>query len=163
MKRFKSIIFCDSDINRFWKYVVKTDKCWLWKGCLQQKGYGTIMIGDERHSVHRFSWTLHKGKIPKGLFVCHHCDIPNCVNPEHLFLGDNGDNMRDASKKGRLARNPASYRGERNHRTKLTEVIVREIRSLNKIMSHKNIGEKFGLSTSGVKHIIHGRCWGHVL
>lgn len=72
-------------------------ECWLWKTGIQAFGYGTIC----RQNAHRVVWELFNGKIPGTLFVLHKCDTPNCVNPKHLFLGTQSDNMLDASKKGR--------------------------------------------------------------
>lgn len=102
--------------QRFWRYVDKGDGlgCWLWTGAALPKGYG--MLGEMRgpagsrkqaHTyTHRISWELHNGPIPEGLFVCHHCDNPPCVRPEHLFLGTARDNTRDMYKKGRGRKPP---------------------------------------------------------
>ena len=92
-------------VERFWGKVKKTDSCWLWTGSRQGK-YGYLHQGS--HSVrspirpHRFSWEIHFGKIPEGLWVLHHCDVPLCVRPDHLFLGDRKANMLDAARKGRI-------------------------------------------------------------
>lgn len=92
-------------ISRFWAKVAvgDADQCWLWQGPLSGNGYGRCAIGKRRAwmAAHRVSWTIHHGDIPQGLFVCHHCDVPLCVNPAHLFLGTQTDNMRDAASKGR--------------------------------------------------------------
>ena len=91
--------------ERFWKRVQKTETCWLWTGAKNKKGYGTFYISKyEPIGAHRFSYLLAEGKSPEELFVCHKCDNPSCVRPDHLFLGTNTDNMRDAKKKGRLKR-----------------------------------------------------------
>jgi hypothetical protein len=87
--------------ERFWAYVQKTASCWVWTGTQSDNGYGRIW-GKGRHiKAHRFSWELHNGPIPEGMHVCHKCDTPACVNPEHLFLGTASDNMRDMVAKGR--------------------------------------------------------------
>lgn len=81
----------------FEKIVYGLSECWYWRGSLEEFGYGRL----QSKRAHRLSWTLFNGEIPKGLYVLHKCDIRNCVNPDHLFLGTQIDNMRDMVKKGR--------------------------------------------------------------
>jgi len=75
--------------------------CWLWKEALGHDGYGELYAFGKRVAAHRFSYELFKEKIPENLCVCHKCDIPNCVNPEHLWLGTSAENTEDSVKKGR--------------------------------------------------------------
>lgn len=75
--------------------------CWLWTGAIRGDGYGNFTYQGRNHGAHRVSWAFHHGPIPEGQNVCHKCDTPLCVNPDHLFLGSRSDNMRDMSKKGR--------------------------------------------------------------
>lgn len=93
--------------DRFWEKVQKTDSCWLWTGSKQGRmGYGYLHIGGKKDRkpsrAHRLSWVIHNGPIPDGLYVLHKCDVPACVNPDHLFLGDHKANMQDCASKGRV-------------------------------------------------------------
>ena len=91
-------------LERFLLKVDKTDTCWLWSAAVNPKGYGCLGLGTRGMGVvlaHRASWMLYKGAIPEGLSVLHSCDNPRCVNPDHLFLGTQQDNMKDRDAKGR--------------------------------------------------------------
>jgi hypothetical protein len=84
------------------RYVVDPSGCWLWRnGVAGPSAYGHLRYKGKTEAAHRVSWLLHIGPIPKGLFVCHHCDVPACVNPSHLFLGDARANNLDCIAKGR--------------------------------------------------------------
>jgi hypothetical protein len=74
--------------------------CWLWLGAMAS-GYGTFLVNGKMTGAHRVAWQLYRGEISEGLFICHSCDVPSCVNPGHLFVGSNTDNQRDALNKGR--------------------------------------------------------------
>lgn len=101
--------------ERFWSYVLKLPNgCWEWQGGKVRYGYGGFH--DENHRLrfaHRYSWEMHNGPIPKGLFVCHTCDNPPCINPAHLFIGTPKDNTQDMIRKGRSAQ--GQYLRDRTH------------------------------------------------
>ena len=83
--------------------------CWLWERSHNGVGYGTLGVGNGKSAlVHRLMWELTNGPVPDGMFVCHRCDMPPCCNPDHLFLGTPGDNMRDMHAKGRYVSNSAA-------------------------------------------------------
>lgn len=112
-----------TDAARFWAKVDRSDGCWEWRGhtCL---GYGHFKTDGLDRKAHRVSFEFHHGTIPDGLKVLHRCDNTRCVNPAHLFLGTQADNIRDMVTKGRQR----GAVGARNHRAKLTDVDVVAIR-----------------------------------
>ena len=97
---------------RFWSFVDKKrdNDCWLWLGSKDENGYGRLATQQGKSGIkaHRLSYELRNGAIPKGMFVCHKCDNPSCVNPSHLFIGTQKDNMQDCSMKNRI--NPKSFK-----------------------------------------------------
>lgn len=100
--------------DRFWMKVNKTDGCWLWTAATFAYGYGIFRVDGRNQYAHRVAWELTNGPIPDGLSCLHRCDVPGCVNPDHLFLGTQGDNARDRNAKGRAA----SKKGPLNGRWK---------------------------------------------
>ena len=78
------------------------DGCWLWTGRKKGPAYGGFLYQGKKQMAHRVSWQLYRGKIPDGMKICHECDVPLCVNPQHLFCGTQKDNMQDCARKGRL-------------------------------------------------------------
>ena len=149
-------------VDRFWKRVQKTDDCWNWTGSLSN-GYGHLRVNSARVSTHRFSWELHYGPIPKGIFVCHHCDNPDCVRPDHLFLGTSADNSADMVKKGRAAHHWSGCKGEQHGNAKLTEDQVRSIRTeYQQGASQREIAARYGISHPNVGYIVRRVAWKHV-
>ena len=90
-------------MDRFWSKVKvgAADECWEWQAGLDSDGYGRIQFDGKRQGAHRFSWILHNTDIPQGMCICHRCDNPACVNPNHLFLGTQVDNIYDMVSKNR--------------------------------------------------------------
>lgn len=136
--------------------------CWLWTGYVNRRfGYGVAWNGIKDVSAHRLSWTLHRGEIPCGIHVLHKCDNRGCVNPDHLFLGTNKDNVLDRVAKGRGVRNQA--RGERHGRATVREDDVLKIRELAASGVLKSVlARKFGLNASTVGDIVWRKSWRHI-
>lgn len=129
--------------------------CWLWGGTVDQSGYGHFGIGSSRcEKAHRVSFKLFNGPIPHGLIVCHNCDVPGCVNPDHLFLGTSKDNAADRDKKGRAAL------GEKNGKSKITADIARFIKRSD--LSERKIATLLGVHRGTVNAVRSGRTWAHV-
>ncbi len=128
--------------------------CWLWFGTTDKKtGYGSIRIDGKMVKAHRASWTVHRGRIPAGIKVLHQCDIPNCINPNHLFLGTQLDNIRDMEAKGRRR----SAMGQKNGRAKLTAKQVAEIRLAKDTLNE--IARAYGVGKSIIGYIRSGQNW----
>ena len=163
-----------SVVGRFWSKVNKRgpDDCWEWVASRNSQGYGQFSIGGRKFArAHRFSWELHNGPIAGGLFVCHQCDNPSCVNPSHLFLGTNNDNIQDAVKKGRIASGDRSgarthpermnhAHGEAHQNAKLTEKQVIMILRDNRL--HREIAAEYGVSRGLVSMIKRGIAWTYI-
>jgi hypothetical protein len=151
--------------ERFWRRVQKTDGCWLWTGGTYSGGYGFMRGARGRNaqnvSAHRFSYELHKGKIPKGLVVMHSCDNPACVNPNHLSVGTHKENYEDMIAKGRGADNPPPRgKGARNGNSLLTEDKVRYIRAST--ASHAALGRELGVTDVCIHKVRKRHTWSHV-
>lgn len=151
--------------ERFWKKVDKRgrDECWVWTGGVNRWGYGNFKWNGHVSNASRFSWELFNGVIPPKIFVCHKCDNPPCVNPNHLFLGTHSDNMRDAYQKGRM-RGHESYKGEKSNLSKLTEKEVVLIRALRKDENLKlrELAKRFSVTEVAISKIINRQTWAHV-
>lgn len=136
--------------------------CWLWDKATWGRGYGSFFVTKKRprpwnDKAHRASWVIHNGPIPDGMHVLHKCDVPCCVNPDHLMLGTNADNINDRLSKNRPK---TGVRGESNHLSKLTAQQAKEIhRRLVSGERGTKIAAEFGISTGAVYAIKHGRSW----
>ncbi len=149
--------------ERFWSKVDKSagpGGCWLWKAATKS-GYGAFCSGARMEKAHRFVWRLTKGPIPVGVgahgtCVCHRCDTPLCVNPAHLFLGTNAENVADRNRKGRTV-NP---RGSKHGRAKLTEADAVAI--LFDSRYQREIAADYGVHQRQISRIKRGQLWTHV-
>ena len=145
-------------IEAFWEKVDQSGDCWLWTACRNWVGYGLFRFGTPRRMghAHRFSWELANGPIPAGLHVLHRCDVPACVNPEHLFVGTVAENMADMRSKGRGAR------GEKSNTAKLKEAQAREIWTLKGKDRAVELAQRFEVSTAAIYAIWRGDAWAHI-
>jgi hypothetical protein len=139
--------------KKFEKYVFPEPNtgCWLWAGAVTPRGYGRFGVNRKTKNAVRVSYTIFNGQIPDKLFVLHKCDIPACVNPDHLFLGTNRDNVDDMLRKGR------SRSGEKHPNAKLTRSQVMEIRA-SKLGSEK-IGRLYSIHERTVRNIRNRTNW----
>jgi hypothetical protein len=153
---------------RFWSRVEMRgpDECWNWDRPGHDFGYGKLVRTDAsgRREIlaHRASWELTNGAITNGLHVLHKCDNPRCVNPSHLFLGTQTDNMADMHAKGRT-RNSPRY-GEANNKAKLTAAQVAEIRDRYSRggVSMRQLAREFGVTFAPIQMLLSGKTWSHL-
>jgi hypothetical protein len=142
-------------LNKFWSKVKKTEKCWIWEGGRADTQYGEIGLNGKTIYAHRASYEICNGEIPKGLFVLHRCDNPPCVNPKHLWLGTQAENIQDCISKGRARR---AY-GENTRASKLTRDQATYILSMKGKLSQRKLGDIFGVTHGTIGAIQHGRTW----
>ena len=160
-------------IARFWSHVTKADNCWTWVGSHLPQGYGTFF--PKKNSpvrAHRFAWVITNGPIPDGMHVCHRCDNPPCVRPDHLFLGTPKENVADMIRKKRhwtggprfkvgdlhwshLHRE--HFQGENNGRAKLTAADVIAIRASSE--STAALARRYGVTPTTVGLARKGKTW----
>ena len=143
--------------------------CWEWQGGGTPAGYGITTVNKRTTYMHRLSWEIHRGPIPSGMCVCHRCDNPSCVRPDHLFLGTAKDNCLDRKRKGRNAPGEATrHRGEHHGMAKLSASDVAEIRSAYSALPRNQrvrrgslsaLAHRFSISTTHVRHIVKGMSW----
>lgn len=150
---------------RFWAKVNKTEYCWEWTGRPNGTGYGDFKLNNKVDGkinvrVHRYSWTISFGPIPNGLKVCHKCDNPICVRPEHLFLGTDADNARDKVSKGRQS----CLKGEANPDAVLTDAQVISIRLqyTGAWGQQTALAKKYNVSQHTIWRVVKGKSWKHI-
>lgn len=154
----------------------KTDKngpggCWLFKGSLNHKGYGSIGLrpdewGQKNAGAHRVMLAHATGGNRRDMLALHKCDVPGCVNPDHLYWGDAFDNMRDMADRRRCGKqkHPEKYRGEENGMTILTEAQVREIRAKYAAggVFYRELAVEFGVHNCTIAQVVRRITWKHV-
>jgi len=153
---------------RFWMKVKSGCGCWMWMATKNPKGYGRIVVNNRLESAHRVSWRLHFGEIPDGICVCHRCDNPSCVRPDHLFLGTNNENVADKVAKGRSRCSVGSL----NPRAVLTEADVIAIRSeydaaplihgIKPRRINTNLAKRYGVSVGQIEKVVYRKFWRHI-
>lgn len=142
----------------FMRSVEITPTCWLWIGSREISGYGKLSFNCVPVKAHRFSYFLFNGPFDEALGVLHKCDNPKCVNPEHLFLGDQKDNVADMLNKHR------GLLGSRNGQSKLDEKTVLRIHAefATGDWTKTALAKKYGVSRAAVQAILNGRRWTHL-
>lgn len=142
------------------KFAKRDSGCWEWIGAKNQAGYGVLVVGGKSMLAHRLSYVMHKGCLDPGVLVCHHCDNPCCINPEHLYAGDDKTNAFDRMSRGRSA----SHVGELNEIAKLTDESVSQIRRAwaEGVLKQKELAEMYDVSPSLISKVVNGHIWGHV-
>ena len=139
----------------FWAFIRREADCWIWSGCIDSHGYGCY--GKRKIGAHRLMWQLMRGPIPENLCVCHICDNPRCVNPDHLWLGTRSENTKDRHYKGR-SKGPI---GEAQHDAKLNYGIAEEIRAITSThnATQREIAARFGVGQTTISNVVTGKRW----
>ena len=148
--------------SRFWKMVKKGElsQCWLWQGGKNPAGYGRFYIyGNVMHFAHRLSYELAFGDIQPGMVVMHKCDNPSCVNPNHLEIATQEENMLDKHFKGRQRYPGFSNVGSSNPAAVIDESQAAKIREEYPSLSYAKLAGKYGISKSQVFRIVKGQSW----
>ncbi len=146
----------EMNASEFWAKTDQGPTCWIWKGPTNKMGYGYC---HRNKKAHRIAWELTFGPIPKGMCVCHKCDVRNCVNPSHLFLGTTADNNYDMFAKGR----DRQLNGEAHGNSKLTAYQVQYIRGCAQPGNYSALGRQFGVSYEQIRRIANGKEWKHLV
>lgn len=141
--------------ERFWSKVDKSGECWLWTAARYPDGYGQFRAKSTTYA-HRMAWSLENGAIPDGMLVLHMCNNPPCVNPQHLYLGTQYDNVRDMIRAGTLTLAPRRY-GLEHHNGKLTDAVIEEIRTkyASGLVKQGDLAIEYGVTQPQVSRLVH--------
>jgi hypothetical protein len=162
--------------ERFMNKVEITKDCWIWKAANTPRGYGIFTVKKKNIYAHRYSWSFVNGEIPEGMVICHRCDNPSCVNPDHLFIGTQKENLDDMKNKGRSpvgekhrtkTHPELVLRGEQIGTSKLSEEQVRKIREeyrpgkpgVKSETSLTGLAKKYGVNFQTISKIINNKRW----
>jgi hypothetical protein len=139
----------------------RSGECWVWRGSLDAWGYGRMLVDGGYRRAHRVAWIVANGEPPEGLLVLHRCDNRRCVNPAHLFLGTNAENMADMRAKGRSA--GAWQRGAQHPCARLTEADVIAIRARRAAgEQQRQLAKAYGVGEGAISQIVRGKTWAHL-
>lgn len=144
---------------RMARYTDRSGDCWIWTGASDHHGYGRLKVPGTVLKAHRVAYELASGTHPGALDVCHRCDTPACVRPEHLFLGTHAENMADMKRKGRAG----AARGEDSGMVKYTPEIVASLRADNaRGIGYRRLSRLYEMPRSTVQGIVRGERWAHL-
>jgi Autographiviridae endonuclease len=149
--------------ERLWRHCIPVTECgcWIWLSALRTDGYGQLTFNHKHMSAHRASYEAFCNCIPDGFHVLHTCDTPQCINPDHLYIGKDKENARDRKMRGR--HRWRAHLGESHGRSLLSSNQVRGIRyDLESGESGKNVSIKYGVSTATISAIKTRRLWRHL-
>lgn len=136
-------------VDRFWYHVIKRESgCWLFRN--NAADYGSMRDDNGKNvTAHRFSYQLHKGEIPRGMYVCHKCDVRGCVNPDHLYAGTHEDNVKDIIDRGRH-RSEKKIQDEMGRRKLSPDQIEKMVQDYKNGFTQQQLAKKYGLSQGTV-------------
>lgn len=143
--------------NRFWSKIDQTLSCWLWTAATDDGGYGRFLFQGKNRQAHIVMWILMHGDVPYGQVVMHTCDVPSCVNPDHLKLGTQAENIADCVSKNRHFK----PKGTLNNQAKLTDNQVKSIRQeyRDTKCTKRSLALKYDMSDSAICRLINGQTW----